>query len=275
MKLLLILLISFFVSIGSSFAQTGKIEVTENIPYRSDVGNSTVLDLAMPLFGEKKNRPAILIIHGGGWSAGSKNDMVYRALMIDYALQGYVVANMNYRLTQEAPLPACIEDVRTAIRWMKAHSEELEIDPDMIGTFGHSAGGHLSLMAGIHPEEGAFESDSSPWAEYSSQVACAVGGAPPTEIGNPNIPWAQHPEWWPIGYIQKLETPVLVLQGDEDPIVKPYLTEDWVEKMKNEGSDIEYIKVKGDHSIAYDRALEITRPAMDSFFSKHLNPKNE
>lgn len=56
-----------------------KISVTENIAYRTDVGPSTVLDLAEPLFGPQTNRPAILIIHGGGWSAGSKNDYVYRA----------------------------------------------------------------------------------------------------------------------------------------------------------------------------------------------------
>ena len=63
-----------------------QISVTENIAYRTDVGPSTVLDLAQPQFGPQQNRPAILIIHGGGWSAGSKNDAVYRALMVDYAM---------------------------------------------------------------------------------------------------------------------------------------------------------------------------------------------
>lgn len=98
----LIVLLSFGVS-----AQTGErtIVVAENVAYRTDVGPSTVLDLAKPQFGPQTNRPAILIIHGGGWSAGSKNEMVYRALMIDYAMKGYVVANMNYRLIQEAAPP--------------------------------------------------------------------------------------------------------------------------------------------------------------------------
>ena len=169
----------------NTIAQTseGQIMVTENVAYRTDVGKSTVLDLAKPMFGPQQDRPAILIIHGGGWNAGSKNDKVYSELMTYYAKKGYVVANMNYRLTQEAPLPACIEDVRCAIRWMKANSKDLGIDPNRIGTYGHSAGGHLSLMAGVATESKSFKDVSDPWKQYDCSVACAAGGAPPTEIG--------------------------------------------------------------------------------------------
>ena len=246
-----------------------QIKVTENIAYRTDVGPSTVLDLAQPTFGPQTNRPAILIIHGGGWSAGSKNDMVYRTLMVDYALKGYVVANMNYRLVQEAPLPACIEDVRCAIRWMKANAQKLGIDPNRIGTYGHSAGGHLSLMAGVSAESKAFNDAADPWKAYDCSVACAAGGAPPTEIGRAGD-WADHTEWWPIGYIGKSKTPFLVLQGGEDPIVRPNLTEDWVVKMQRAGSAVDYVKVHGQHGVAFDQQLEFTRPAMDAFFARHL-----
>ena len=246
-----------------------QIKVTENIAYRTDVGPSTVLDLAQPTFGPQMNRPAILIIHGGGWSAGSKNDMVYRTLMVDYALKGYVVANMNYRLVQEAPLPACIEDVRCAIRWMKANAQKLGIDPNRIGTYGHSAGGHLSLMAGVSAESKAFNDAADPWKAYDCSVACAAGGAPPTEIGRAGD-WADHTEWWPIGYIGKSKTPFLVLQGGEDPIVRPNLTEDWVVKMQRAGSAVDYVKVHGQHGVAFDQQLEFTRPAMDAFFARHL-----
>lgn len=245
----LIVLLSFRVS-----AQTGErtIVVAENVAYRTDVGPSTVLDLAKPQFGPQTNRPAILIIHGGGWSAGSKNDMVYCALMIDYAMKGYVVANMNYRLIQEAEPPACIEDVQAAVRWMRENAQELGIDANRIGTFGHSAGGHLSLMAGL-----------------TTDVACAVGGAPPTEIGRAGE-WSEHTELWPIGYIGASKTPFLVLQGGEDPIVKPNLTEDWVVKMQQAGAYVDYVKVHGNHGVSFDQQLEFTRPAMDAFFARHL-----
>ena len=249
--------------------QEKQITVTENVAYRTDVGPSTVLDLAQPTFGPQQNRPAILIIHGGGWSAGSKNDMVYRTLMIDYAMKGYVVANMNYRLTQEAPLPACIEDVRCAIRWMKANAQKLGIDPNRIGTYGHSAGGHLSLMAGVAADSKAFADDKDPWKQFDCSVACAAGGAPPTEIGRAGE-WADHTEWWPIGYIGKNQTPFLVLQGGEDPIVRPNLTEDWVVKMQRAGAAVDYVKVHGQHGVAFDQQLEFTRPAMDAFFARHL-----
>ncbi len=105
-QLLTTVLLFLFALSTTAQTDTRQITVTENIAYRTDVGTSTVLDLAQPLFGPQTNRPSILIIHGGGWSAGSKNDMVYRTLMIDYAMKGYVVANMNYRLIQEAEPPA-------------------------------------------------------------------------------------------------------------------------------------------------------------------------
>ena len=125
------------------------------------------------------------------------------------------------------------------------------------------------MMLAVSSENTALEGDG-PWKEYSSSVACAVCCAPPTEIGNPNIPWAQHPEWWPIGYIKAGQPPLLLLQGSEDPLVRPHLTDDYVNKMRKAGSNVDYIRIRGNHDVAYNAGLEFTRPAMDAFFARHL-----
>ena len=271
-KNLTLLLIGAMMLVSASLAaQTANrsITFTENIVYSKKSPNC-VLDLARPLFGPQQNRPAILIIHGGGWSAGSKSDAVYRNLMVDYAMRGYVTVSMEYRFLQEAPPPACIEDVRCAVRWMKAHADEIGIDPERIGTYGHSAGGHLSVMLGVAADNTSLDGTDAEWGEYSSRVACSAGGAPPTQLGNNDSPFAQQTAWWPIGYIRKDVSPVLVMQGADDPIVLPELTEDWVMKMHAAGAPIDFIKVHGDHGVAYERQMEFCRPALDAFFARYL-----
>lgn len=251
-----------------------RIELTSDIPYRTGESKSWVLDIASPAnFGEEGLRPAIVIVHGGAWSAGSKTDAVYRDLLIYYALQGYVTLSVEYRFVQEAPFPACISDVKCAVRWLKAHAKELRVDPERIGVYGHSAGAHLSLMLACSADNKELEGDG-PWQEFSSSVTCAAAGAPPTEIGNPNIPWAKHPEWWPIGYFTPKAAPMLILQGYEDPLVKEKLTTDYVQKMQKAGGNVQYIRVHGNHDVAYNAALEFTRPAMDAFFARHLKNPN-
>jgi len=245
------------------------VRVTDNIPYREG-HEKWVLDLAVPEnFGEEL-RPAIVLVHGGGWRGGSKQELVYRKMLLEYAYLGYVTISIDYRLNQDAPFPACIEDVKCAVRWLKAHAKELRVDTDRIGSYGHSAGAHLAMMLAVSSGNPELEGDG-PWQEYSSSIACVVGGAPPTEIGNPNNPWSQRPDWWPIGYISPNHPPILMLQGDEDPIVKEPLVTDYYNKMKAAGANIEYIRVPGlGHDVSYTLALNITKPAMDNFFAKYL-----
>lgn len=240
-----------------------EVKVTSDIPY-SQVSPSCVLDLAEPMnFGDEGLRPAIVIIHGGGWSAGSKSDPVYRNLLMDYALQGYVTISVEYRFVQEAPFPACIQDVKCAVRWLKAHAKELRVDTERIGCTGHSAGAHLSLMVGVSADSKELETNE--WSDYSSHVACVVAGAPPTEIRG-----VKDTQWWPIGYIGGNKPPMLLLQGSEDPIVKPELTDDFVQKMRKAGSNVDYIRIPGNHGVAFDAGLEITQPAANAFFARHL-----
>ncbi len=259
--------------VTASGSEYNTITVTHDIPYREGGSSnpSWMLDLAMPANFGSELRPAMVIVHGGGWRFGSKSDDVYRRFMLDYARKGYVTININYRLIDEAPFPACIEDVKCAVRWLRAHAAEFNVDPERIGGYGHSAGGHLALMLAMTPGTAGLEGDGG-WDEYSSRLNVVVGGAAPTELGR-DVPMAD-PVWWPIGYISANHPPMLLIQGSDDPVVRPELTDDFVEKMKAAGANIEYLKIDSvGHGVAYADKLEITDPAMEKFFAKHLKPE--
>lgn len=99
-----------------------------------------------------------------------------------------------------------------------------------------------------------------------------IGGAAPTELGR-DVPMAKS-VWWPIGYISADHPPMLLIQGSDDPVVKARLTDDFVEKMRAAGANIEYLKVDGvGHGVAYMDKLEITDPAMEKFFARYLKPE--
>lgn len=138
-------------------SELNTITVTKDIRYRDGDSEAWKLDLAMPANFGSKLRPAIVIVHGGGWRAGSKSVDVYQKMMVEYAQKGYVTINVNYRLLDEAPFPACIEDVKTAVRWLRAHADEYQVDPDRIGAYGHSAGAHLALMLAMAPDSAGLE----------------------------------------------------------------------------------------------------------------------
>ena len=252
------------------FANAQEIKVTRDIAYREGPSKAWRLDMAMPTEKSDGLRPAHVIGHGGGWRGGSRTVDVFQKMMADYAKKGYVTVNIDYRLTGEAPFPACIEDVKCAVRWLRAHAEKYQVDPKRIGAYGHSAGAHLALMLAMTTKKDGLEGDGG-WVEQSSQVNVAVGGSPPTELGR-ETPMSKK-EWWPIGYISDGHPPLFLVQGGADRIVRAELTEDFVAKMKKEGADLEYLKIEnGSHDVAYASALDVTDPAIEKFLAKHLKP---
>jgi acetyl esterase/lipase len=91
-------------------------------------------------------RPWVLVIHGGSWSGGDKSGMLTAANAFSNA--GFVVANVNYRLSGEAPWPAQWLDVANAIRWVKAHAAVFGINPHRGGAYGFSSGAQLAALLG-------------------------------------------------------------------------------------------------------------------------------
>src|SRR5262249_43170824 len=125
------------------------IVIFHNIAYREGPSRHWRLDLAMKKDLRGRPRPGIVVIHGGRWIEGDKSSFASRKYGVpgnieDFAALGFVAATINYRLADEAPFPAALEDCKNAVRWMRAHARDYNLDPDRIGALGNSAGGHLA-----------------------------------------------------------------------------------------------------------------------------------
>lgn len=137
-------------------------------------------------------RPAALVlwIHGGGWQSGSRSQLPAFALPL--LQSGVSLATLDYRLTSQAGLfgaepvtfPAQIHDVKAAIRWLRAHATLYHLDPERIGVWGSSAGGHLTALVATSGDEPAIEGAVGGNLEFSSRVQVAVDYFGPTDILN-------------------------------------------------------------------------------------------
>ena len=136
----------------------------KDIEYGSVGEVRLMLDTCVPEGGVL--HPAVILIHGGGWSSGKRADMAF--LFEPLSTAGFACFTISYRLSPEHRWPACLEDVKTAIRWVKAHAVEYQADPNSIALIGYSAGGHLACLAAVT-------------ADADEQVGAVVGFAPPTD----------------------------------------------------------------------------------------------
>lgn len=117
-----------------------------DLPYAA-ISPTQKLDIYWPAEGNGPF-PVILSIHGGAFMGGDKRDFQVMP-MLEATKHGYVVVSINYRLSSESTFPALVHDVKAAIRWVRAQAKPYLFDPERIATWGGSAGGYLSLMAGV------------------------------------------------------------------------------------------------------------------------------
>jgi acetyl esterase/lipase len=128
------------------------------------------LDLYLP-GGGSPPQPLVVWIHGGGWQSGDKYPASKASILLN---AGFAVASINYRLSGDATFPAQIHDCKGALRWLRAHAAEYNLDPSRFGTWGSSAGGHLSALIGTSGGVAELEGIVGGNLAYSSRVrACA------------------------------------------------------------------------------------------------------
>jgi acetyl esterase/lipase len=176
--------------------------------------------------------PMVMYIHGGGWQNGHARQSGafenWPATLAMIASRGYVVTSVNYRLGGEAVFPAAIQDVKTALRWLRAHASEYGIDKDRFLVWGASAGGHLAGLAGTSGGVEALEPVELPeeLAAESDAVQATIGWYgiyDLTEMGERGGPGGyftgQLAEASPATYVDGSDGAFLLIHGSEDPVI--------------------------------------------------------
>jgi acetyl esterase/lipase len=156
---------------------TNKVEIITDIIYTIPNGSPQILDLYLPI-GIERPLPVIIWLHGGGWRFGDRK--LAPNLSYYFAVRGFAMVSIDYRLSGEAVWPAQIHDVKTAIRWVRSVGKEYGLDVNNIGLWGSSSGGHLASLAGTTGSgtlEGAGE-----YLEESSDVQAVAVGYGPTDF---------------------------------------------------------------------------------------------
>lgn len=163
-------------------AEKNGVEVRLDQPYAGNSNPRQMVDLYLP---KKRNTdkplPVVAYIHGGGWVNGDRKG--YAAAAVQLARTGdYAAVAVGYRLTKEAHWPEQSYDCKAAIRWIRGHAKEFNLDPDRIGVTGSSAGGHLSSLLGTGGDVKDLEGSLGEFTSLSSRVQCVANLCGPQDF---------------------------------------------------------------------------------------------
>jgi acetyl esterase/lipase len=226
-------------------------QIQANIHY--DRYSETVLDIVQPSAPALADRPGVIVLHGGGWIQGNKENML-EPYGLPLVRHGFVVANVEYRLASSATAPAAVNDVLKAAQWFHEHATQYKVDPNRILAAGASAGGHLALLVAMTPASAGLGSTVKIAAVIDffgvADVADQLAGPNQREYAGLWIP--EQPDRLelarrlsPITYVRKGLPPVLALHGDADPVVPYEQSVLLVKALKSAGDDAELITIPG------------------------------
>jgi len=226
----------------------------------SNVGAKMEMDITRPT-NQSGPAPAVLLIHGGGFRAGKRES--YAALATRLAAKGYVAATASYRLAPRHQFPAAVEDVKAAVRFLRANATKYGIDPEKIAAWGGSAGGHLVLMLGLTGDVAEFEG-TGPNREFSSKVQAVVNYYGPTDFTqsySKSVDAAQvlpiwlgghldqnrkiHQKASPLNWVTPNAAPILSIHGTKDTYVAYEHSVMLTERLLAAGAEAELETISG------------------------------
>ena len=276
------------------------VELIKDIAYSPDGHKMHKLDILRLKTPPKGKMPVIVWIHGGGFTGGSKTSGYSR--LERFVQRGYLGITIDYRFATEKPFPTQLQDCKCAIRFLRAHAKDYNLDPDHIGVWGGSAGGNLVAMLGVTGGLKEFEGDSG-WEGQSSRVQAVVDYFGMTDFltiyelakagksterflpldGKESIShllgvakYFEHPDLClqasPTTYASKDDPPFYIFHGDLDPLTNYSQAELLNEKLRKAGVESDFYLVKGGKHGWPPRADVDDK--VDAFFDKHLKNGN-
>ena len=265
------------------------VNIVRDVVYKRVNGRDLRLDIYSPK-SITHPLPVVLWIFGNRWSRGSKN----HPPPLDLMSQGYIVVSIDYRLSGEAPFPAAIEDCKAAVRWIRANAAAYHFDPDHIGAWGHSAGGHLAALLGT--SGGVAELEGGDNSSFSSRVQAVCDMSGPSDIlqfyeavsnsneriaridrssieqflgGSVEQNRAKAIAASPTTYVSKDDPPFLIIHGEEDMTIPVSQSEVLASKLKAAGVQVTLIMAeRRGHGVGGPRFA----PEITAFFDEHLKP---
>ena len=272
---------------GERAALPPGVRAGRDVAYARIDGQPLLLDVYLP---DKADRPlpVIVWIHGGGWRSGSKE----RCPAVPLAAEGYAVVSINYRLSEQAAFPAQIHDCKAAVRWVRARAKEFGFDPDRIGAWGGSAGGHLAALLGTSGGVEELEGEVGEAAGFSSRVQAVCDFCGPTHLsieGLKDLPEAgegKTPEAVrlllggsisdhldkarlasPAAHVTPDDPPFLIVHGDADAVVPVKQSRILATELAKAGVEVTlHIVPGGGHGIGGPERFMLVK----AFFDKHL-----
>ena len=239
---------------------TGEFDSAKLGTIERDVTYCTVdgVELKMDVYYPSENNgrfPVAMYVHGGGWHKGDKGGGAGAADLPQLQEAGFLVVAVNYRLAPEYLFPAMIEDVKCAVRSLRAHADEYNLDPNRIGVWGGSAGGHLVALLGTTDESAGF--DVGEYLEYSSRVQAVVDmfgpadftAVPEVSEGASSTVNEAFRDFdlalaSPVTYVTVDDPPFLILHGEKDTLVPIEQSEILLATLQKAGVPAELVRVK-------------------------------
>jgi acetyl esterase/lipase len=246
-------------SIAVKFDQSKLGSNEKDVTYCTVDKTALKLDVYYPAQYSASAWPVVIYIHGGAWQKGDKSEGAGFRSMAGLQSAGFLVIAVNYRLAPQYIFPAQIQDVKCAVRYLRAHAAEYHLDPEKIGVWGGSAGGHLSALLGT--SGGTPGWDVGEYLDQSSRVQAVVDMFGPADLSvefdasnfqtaravfgavskdDPKLAAAS-----PVTYIDPGDPPFLILHGDQDTTVPLEQSQILVQKLLDAGVEAQLVVVHG------------------------------